>query len=69
MRTLADGLGVAPMALYRHVANKDDLVDAMIDAVFGEIELPADAHRLDGRMRQRAFSLRDALARHAGLWA
>ena len=49
MRTLADGLGVAPMALYRHVANKDDLVDAMIDAVFGEVELPADRRRLDDR--------------------
>ena len=41
MRTLAEALGVAPMALYRHVANKDDLIDGMVDVVFSEIELPA----------------------------
>ena len=41
MRKLAEGLHVAPMALYRHVANKDDLIDAMIDIVFSEIDLPA----------------------------
>ena len=37
----AEALGVAPMALYRHVANKDDLIDGMVDVVFGEIELPS----------------------------
>ena len=40
MRKLAQVLDVAPMALYRHVANKDDLVDGMVDLVFTEIELP-----------------------------
>ena len=49
---------VAPMALYRHVANKDDLVDAMIDAVFGEVELPKTHTDWTTAMRQRAFSLR-----------
>ena len=34
MRKLAEVLRVAPMALYRHIANKDDLIDAMIDVVF-----------------------------------
>ncbi len=67
MRTLADELRVAPMALYRHVANRDDLIDGMVDVVFNEIELPA----LDGdwttAMRRRAISVRDALARHR--WA
>jgi len=67
MRTLAEGLGVAPMALYRHVANKDDLVDAMIDAVFLEVELPTTSTDWATAMRRRAFSLRDALARHR--WA
>jgi AcrR family transcriptional regulator len=67
MRKLADVLQVAPMALYRHVANKDDLIDAMIDIVFTEIESPA--HDADWRtaMRQRALSVRDALVRHR--WA
>ena len=67
MRTLADELGVAPMALYRHVANKDDLVDAMVDIVFGEIGLPSGGTDWKTAMRQRAISLRDALARHR--WA
>ena len=43
MRTLAEMLEVAPMALYRHVANKDDLIDGMVDLVFAEIELPPRA--------------------------
>lgn len=40
MRRLATELGVGPMSLYRHVANKDELVTQMADAVFGEPELP-----------------------------
>ena len=67
MRRLADQLGVAPMALYRHVANKDDLIDGMVDVVFGEIDLPAAGADWRTAMRRRAVSLRDALARHR--WA
>ena len=40
MRRLGEELGVGPMALYRHVANKDDLIDAMVDVVFSEIGVP-----------------------------
>jgi AcrR family transcriptional regulator len=67
MRGLAQELGVVPMALYKHVANKDELLDGMVDIVFSEIELaPAD---LDWRsaMRRRAISTREALKRHS--WA
>lgn len=67
MRSLADELGVAPMALYRHVANKDDLIDAMVDIVFGEIGLPSGGADWKTAMRQRAISLRDVLAHHR--WA
>jgi AcrR family transcriptional regulator len=67
MRTLAEELAVAPMALYRHVANKDDLIDAMIDVVFSEIGLPAGGADWKTAMRQRAHSLRDVLMRHR--WA
>jgi AcrR family transcriptional regulator len=67
MRKLAEVLGVAPMALYRHIANKDDLIDAMIDVVFTEIELPARDADWKTAMRQRAISVRDALERHR--WA
>ena len=67
MRKLADELGVAPMALYRHVANKDDLIDGMVDIVFSEVGLPAGGTDWRAAMRQRGISLRDALARHR--WA
>ncbi len=67
MRTLAEELGVAPMALYRHIANKDDLVDAMVDVVFSEIELPASSAGWKTAMRQRAISAREVLSRHR--WA
>ena len=67
MRKLAEVLEVAPMALYRHVANKDDLVDAMIDAVFAEIDVPPADGNWRTAMRRRAISVRDALTRHR--WA
>ena len=41
LRRVADRLGVTPMALYRHVASKDDLLDAMADRLYGELDLPA----------------------------
>src|SRR5213595_1160476 len=67
MRTLAEELEVAPMALYRHVANRDDLVDAMVDFVFGEIGVPVGGGDWKSSMRRRAVSVRDALSRHR--WA
>ena len=67
MRTLAELLEVAPMALYRYVANKDDLIDGMVDVVFGEIGVPSGAGDWKTSMRQRAIAVRDALLRHR--WA
>jgi AcrR family transcriptional regulator len=67
MRKLAEELTVAPMALYRHVANKDDLVDGMVDVVFSEIGLPSSGADWRTAMRRRAISVRDVLARHR--WA
>ena len=67
MRSLAEILDVAPMTLYRHVANKDDLIDAMVDAVFAEIGVPAAAGDWKTSMRRRAIAVRHALARHP--WA
>jgi AcrR family transcriptional regulator len=67
MRSLAETLGVAPMALYRHVTNKDDLVDAMVDVVFGEIGVPSGGGDWKTAMRRRAIAVRDALSRHP--WA
>jgi AcrR family transcriptional regulator len=67
MRQLAQALGVVPMALYKHVANKDELLDGMIDIVFGEIESPSIDHDWKSAMRRRATSVRAALGRHP--WA
>lgn len=67
MRHLARVLDVAPMALYRHVENKDDLVDGMIDLVFAEVELPPLDLEWTDWMRERAVSVRAALTRHP--WA
>jgi AcrR family transcriptional regulator len=63
MRRLAEELDAAPMALYRHVAHKDDLLDAMVDVVFSELEFPTD---VDWRtaMHERARGMRQALLRH-----
>jgi AcrR family transcriptional regulator len=67
MRTLAQKLGVVPMALYKHVANKEDLLDGMVDLVFAEVELPPSGADWKPAMRQRAISMRQALLRHP--WA
>jgi AcrR family transcriptional regulator len=67
MRNLAKELGVEAMSLYNHVANKDDLLDAMIDLVFSEIELPPTDVDWKTAMRRRAISTREALNRHR--WA
>jgi AcrR family transcriptional regulator len=67
MRGLAQELGVVPMALYKHVANKEQLLDAMVDIVFSEIELPPEDLDWTTAMRRRAISTREALKRHS--WA
>ena len=67
MRGLAQGLGVVPMALYKHVANKGELLDGMVDIVFSEITLPSGDLEWRCAMRRRAISTREALKRHG--WA
>jgi AcrR family transcriptional regulator len=67
MRKLGERLGVEAMSLYRHVANKDDLLDGMVDGVFAEIDFAQDGSGWRAPMRRRAVSLRDVLRRHR--WA
>lgn len=43
MRAIAQELGNAPMALYRHVADREALVQAMLDSVAADIEVPPPA--------------------------
>jgi len=67
MRRLGDELGVEAMSLYRHVANKGDLLNGMVDAVFLEVELPSHTDDWKTALRKRSTSLRDMLKRHP--WA
>jgi len=67
MRKLGEDLGVEAMSLYNHVANKDDILDGIVDIVFSEIALPADRAAWKPAMRKRAISAHDALLRHT--WA
>jgi AcrR family transcriptional regulator len=67
MRKLAQELGVEAMSLYHHVANKDDILDGIVDVVFSEIELPSGEAGWKAAMRRRAISAREALRRHP--WA
>ncbi|MDI3210782.1 TetR/AcrR family transcriptional regulator [Arthrobacter sp. AL12] len=67
MRSLADTLQVKPMSIYHHVANKDEVLDGIVDIVFSEIELPAIGGEWRPEMRRRAASARAAMRRHP--WA
>jgi AcrR family transcriptional regulator len=67
MRKLAQALGVEAMSLYNHVANKDDLVDATVERVVSEIELPSDGDDWEAAIRRCATSAHDAFRRHP--WA
>jgi AcrR family transcriptional regulator len=67
IRSLAQELGVKPMSVYHYVANKDEILDGIVDLVFREIELPAIGGDWRAEMRRRAGSARAVLRRHP--WA
>jgi AcrR family transcriptional regulator len=67
MRSLGERLGVEAMSLYRHVRNKEDVLDGMVDLVFRDIDLGPDGADWRTAMRLRAMSAREALTRHP--WA
>ncbi len=68
MRKLAEKLGVEAMSLYYHVANKNEILDAILDAIFNEIEVPStDDDDWKSAMRKRAMSAREVVLRHK--WA
>jgi AcrR family transcriptional regulator len=67
MRAIAEPLGVEAMSLYHHVAGREDILDGMVDAVFGEIGLPPRDTDWKSALRHRADSARAVLLRHP--WA
>jgi AcrR family transcriptional regulator len=71
MRRIAKELGVEAMSLYNHVANKDEILDGIVEVVASEIDLPSDGADWKTAIRQSAISTRDVLLRHpwaSGLW-
>ncbi|MGB5915021.1 MAG: TetR/AcrR family transcriptional regulator C-terminal domain-containing protein [Phormidesmis sp.] len=67
MRKVAQALGVKAMSLYNHVANKDDMLDGIVDMVVSEIEVPDLGVSWKTAMRSRAISAHEVLLRHP--WA
>ncbi|MDQ7910820.1 TetR/AcrR family transcriptional regulator [Phytohabitans sp. ZYX-F-186] len=67
MRSLAAELNAKAMSLYYYVRNKDELLDALVDRVFAEIELPEVGGDWRAEVRRRSLSARAVLARHP--WA
>ncbi|GAA3961589.1 TetR/AcrR family transcriptional regulator [Actinoplanes auranticolor] len=67
MRAVAQRLGVEAMSLYHYVRSKDEILDALVDRIFAEIELPTPGGDWRAAMRHRAASVRAVLGRHT--WA
>jgi|CXWJ01.1.fsa_nt_gi AcrR family transcriptional regulator len=67
MRNVAKELGVEAMSLYHHIANKDALLDALVNWVFAQIALPEPGDSWRQGMRVRAASAREVLVGHP--WA
>lgn len=67
MRQLGGELGVEAMSLYKHVANKDEILNGIVDLVVGEIDIPEAGSDWKTAMRERAVSAREVLRRHP--WA
>lgn len=67
IRSLAQALGTRPMTLYYYVANKDQILDSLVDLVFDEIQTPEAGAEWKEQMRCRAHSAREVLGRHP--WA
>jgi AcrR family transcriptional regulator len=74
MRRLAEALGAEAMSLYYHVANKEEVLDGIVEVVAGEIneavdriDLPSQGAGWKKAVRQRILTAREVLLRHA--WA
>ena len=67
IRSLANELGVKPMSVYHHVANKEEILDGIVDIVFSEIDRPTVGGDWRSELRRRAHSARRVLRIHP--WA
>ena len=67
IRSLADALGARPMSVYHYVANKEEILDGIVDIVFSEMETPTVGGEWRSEISRRAHSARQVLRRHP--WA
>jgi TetR/AcrR family transcriptional regulator, tetracycline repressor protein len=66
MRRLGDELGVDPMAVYHYFPNKAALLDAVVERLFGEVEIPARRGDWEEDLREIASAARTSMLRHGG---
>jgi AcrR family transcriptional regulator len=64
MQAVADRLGVTPMALYRHVTNKADLLDGVVESILHEVPLPDPEADWADRLAALSKGTRAAALRH-----
>jgi TetR/AcrR family tetracycline transcriptional repressor len=69
VRRLARELGVTPMALYRYVESKEEMLEGIIELAFAEFELPRESRDWRDEMRALAHSFRDLLIKHPAVTA
>ncbi|MBO3662984.1 TetR/AcrR family transcriptional regulator C-terminal domain-containing protein [Microbacterium stercoris] len=67
MRRLGQALGVTPMALYKHVANREELIDGMVERIVAAFDVPKEEGDWARELRARILAARAAITRHA--WA
>ncbi len=67
IRSLAQELGVKPMSVYHYIGGKDEIIDGIVDRVFGEMDLPGAQVDWRPEMHRRCGSVRTVLRRHP--WA
>ena len=57
IRSLAKELGAKPMSVYYHVANKEEILDGIVDLVFAEFAAPSPGGDWRAEMRRRSLSV------------
>lgn len=67
MRQIAQGLNVEAMSLYKHIANKEDIMDGFVELLFEQMTLPPAESKWQEALRERAYSLRKVLNKYP--WA
>ena len=68
MQAVADQLGVTSMALYRHVANKADLLDGVVESLLTEFPLPDPGAPWRARLRELSGCIRQTAQRHPSVF-